>query len=128
VGKRLKRPRGSSKGETNESSTSRDPRVLAAGCTGSQMNGTSKNGHSRGLPMEIDGAANLELLGDDDVSGTVSEQEDDGSDFESDSGSSDDDDSGDETQVNGQLSAQVLHGNGEIDLVDARMDIDTSIV
>ena len=110
----------------NEDSTSRDPRVLAAERTGSQMNGTSKNGHSRDVPMEIDGAADLELLHDDDV--TFSEQEDDGSDFESDSGSSDEDDSDGETPVNEQSSAPALNGHGEFDLVDARMDINTSIV
>jgi hypothetical protein len=128
VGKLLKRPRDSSKGETNESSTSRDPRVLAAERTGSQINGTSKNGHSRDVAMEIDGAADLELLHDDDVTGTVSEQEDDGSDFESDSDSSDEDDSDGEGPVNGQPPAPTLNGHGEIDSVDARMDIDTSVV
>lgn len=71
--------------------------------------------------MEID-------LRDDDV--TVSEHEDDGSDFESDSGSSDEDedDSGGETPVNGQPSAPAVNGHGEFDLVDARMDINISIV
>jgi hypothetical protein len=90
------------------------------------MNGTSKIGHSRDVPMEIDQAADLELLRDDDV--TVSEQEDDGSDFESDSGSSDEGDSGGETPVDGQPSAPALNGHGEFDLVDARMDISTFII
>ena len=76
--------------------------------------------------MEIDGAADLELLRDDDV--IFSEQEDEGSDFESDSGSSDEDDSGGETPVNEQPSAPALNGHGEFDLVDALMDINTSIV
>jgi len=76
--------------------------------------------------MEIDQVADLELLRDDDVS--VSEQEDDGSDSESDSGSSDEGDSSGETPVNGQASAPALNGYGEFDLVDARMDINTSII
>jgi len=72
--------------------------------------------------MEIDAAADLELL-HDDVTGTGSEQEDDGSDFESDSGSSDEDDSDGEGPVNGQPSA-----HGEVDPVGTRMDIDTTVV
>ena len=126
MGKLLKRSQDSSKGEANESSTSRDPRVLAAERTGSQVNGTSKNGHPLDADMEVD--ANLELLHDDDVTGTGSGQDDDGSDSESDSGSSDEDDSDGEGLGNGQSSAPAFNGHGESDSRDAQMDIDTSAV
>lgn len=109
----------------NESSTSRDPRVLAAERTGPQMNGISKNEHSREVTMEVDGTVNLELLRDDDVAGTFSGQEDVGSDPESDSSSSGEDDSDGEEPP----SAPTLNGHGESDSVmDGRMDIDTSVV
>ena len=111
----------------NEGSTSRDPRVLAAERTGSQVNGTSKNGYSLDVDMEVDAAANLELL-HDDVTGTGSGQDDDGSDSESDSGSSDEDDSDGEGPVNGQSSAPAFNGHGESDSMDTQMEIDTSAV
>jgi hypothetical protein len=129
VGKLLKKPQKSSKGETSESSTSRDPRVLAAGRTGSQMNGTPEKDHSQDGTMEVDGVADLELLRDDDIARTDSGQEDDGSDSESDSGSSDEDSSDGEGPAHGQPSAPALNGHGEIgSVVDTRMDIDTSVV
>lgn len=129
VGKLLKRSQDSSRGETNESSTSRDPRVLAAERTGPQMNGISK---FEQVAMEVDGTANLELLRDDDVAGTLSGQEDDGSDPESDSSSSEDDSDGegdeDDSAGEGPPLAPTLNGHGESDSVmDARMDIDTSV-
>jgi len=76
--------------------------------------------------MEVDGNADLELLHDDDITGTASGQDDDGSDSESDSGSSDEDDSDGEEAVDGQPPTPALNGHGKSDSVDARMDIDTS--
>jgi hypothetical protein len=79
--------------------------------------------------MEVDGIADLRLLGNGDVTGNGSGQEDDGSDSDSDSGSSDSDDSDGEVSVNGQPSAPALNGHGEVDsIMDARMDIDTPVV
>lgn len=77
--------------------------------------------------MEVDTAANLELL-QDSGTGTGSVQDDDGSDSESDSGSSDENDSDGEELVSGQSSAPAFNGHGESHSVDAQMDIETSAV